>query len=212
VAIKALNLGADQYVNKIGNPETVYSELAHGIRTAVKGQKAEEEVRKSEAKYRGLVENVDIGIATIDLEGRYVFVNQTLCKMLGYSENEFIGRQFAEFLHPDDKKRMLELFSGSGEDPDRKLSLEFRVLHKNGDVIHMHSSPTAIIYKNKIVGFNAILSDVTEHKKAEKALQQSEEKYRRMLEQAPDLIVTVRARIPSPLLSTSQKATQHGNL
>ena len=45
VAIKALNLGANQYINKIGKPEAVYSELAHGIRTVVKGKKAEEELR-----------------------------------------------------------------------------------------------------------------------------------------------------------------------
>jgi PAS domain S-box-containing protein len=174
VAIKALNLGADQYVNKIGNPETVYSELAHAIRTAVKAKKAEEEVRKSEAKYRGLVENIGNGIATIDLDGRYVFVNQALCDMVGYSEKELIGKRFAEFLHPDDKKRMLELFSDSGKDPNRRLSIEFRVLHKNGHTVHMHSSPTPTLYNNKIVGFNAILSDITERKRIEEALRKSE--------------------------------------
>jgi DNA-binding response OmpR family regulator len=45
VAIKALNLGADQYINKIGKPEAVYGELAHGIHTVVKGKKTEEELR-----------------------------------------------------------------------------------------------------------------------------------------------------------------------
>jgi PAS domain S-box-containing protein len=311
VAIKALNLGADQYVNKIGYPEAVYSELSHGIRTVVKGKKAEEalkdiekeksavldsmselvihqdlkhrilwtnskaaesvnikveqvkgrychelwggsakpcigcpieeaiktgqpqqgeittpdgrvwfingspikdakgkitsivevvtniteqksaeeEVRKSEARYRGLVENIGNGIATTELEGRITFVNQALCEMIGYSEKELIGKPFADFLHPDDKKRMLQLFSDSGKDPNRKLSVEFRVLHKKGHIIHMCSSPNATIHNNKIVGFNAILSDVTEHKKAEEALQEAEEKYRRVVEQAPDSIM-----------------------
>jgi PAS domain S-box-containing protein len=189
VAIKALNLGADQYVNKIGNPETVYSELAHGIRTVVKGKKAEEEVRKSEAKYRGLVENIGNGIAIIDLEGRFGFVNQALCKMIGYSEKELIGRPFADFLHPDDKKMILQIFLDSWKNPGRKGSLEFRVIHKKGHTIHMHSSPTATRYKNKIIGFNAILSDITKLKLAERALQQSEERHRSMVEQAPDSIM-----------------------
>jgi len=78
VAIKALNLGADQYINKIGKPEAVYSELAHGISTVVKGKKAEEELRKSELKYRSLVENAGTGVATTDVEGRFVFVNEAL--------------------------------------------------------------------------------------------------------------------------------------
>jgi len=313
VAIKALNLGADQYVNKIGKPEAVYSELAHGICTVVKGKKAEEalresekeksaildsmselvshqdlkhrilwvnrkaadsvnmkaeqlkghychelwaksvnpctgcpiaeiiktgqpqqgeittpdgrvwsisgypikdangnvtsvvevvttiteqkkaeeELRKSEAKYRALVENIGNGIATTDLEGRFVFVNQALCEMIGYSEKELIGKPFADFLHPDDKKKILQIFLDSWKNPNKKISIEFRVIHKKGHIIHMYSSPTATLYKNKIVGFNAILSDITKHKLTEKALQESEENYRRMIEQAPDLIVTI---------------------
>jgi len=51
VAIKALNLGANQYFNKIGDPETVYCELAHGIRRAVEGKRAEEALKESEEKY-----------------------------------------------------------------------------------------------------------------------------------------------------------------
>jgi len=312
VAIKALNLGADQYINKIGKPEAVYSELAHGIRTVVKGKKAEEalrdsekeksavldsmselvihqdlkhrilwvnrkaadsvnmkveqlkgrychklwaksanpcaacpieetiksgqpqqgemttpdgrvwsisgypikdangnvtsavevtteittrkkaeeELRKSEAKYRGLVENIGNGIATTDFEGRFVFVNQALCEIVGYSEKELIGKPFADFLHSDDKKKMLQLFLDSWKNPSKKISIEFRVLHKKGHIIHMYSSPTITLYKNKIVGFNAILSDITKRKLAEKALQESEEKYRSVVEQAPDSIIT----------------------
>jgi PAS domain S-box-containing protein len=310
VAIKALNLGADQYVNKIGKPEAVYSELAHGIRTVVKGKKAEEalkdsekeksavldsmselvshqdlkhrilwtnrkaadsvnmkaeqlkgrychelwaksakpcaacpiedtiktgqpqqgeittpdgrvwsissypikdvngnttsivdvtteiteqkkaeeKLRKSEAKYRGLVENIGNGIATIDLEGRFVFVNQALCEIVGYSEKELIGKPFADFLHPDDKKNILQLFSDSGKTPNRRLSIEIRVLHKKGHIVHMYSSPSATLYENKIVGFNAILSDITEHKKAEEKLRESEGKFRNLAEKSPNMI------------------------
>ena len=52
VAIKALNLGADQYLNKTGDPEAVYCELAHSIRHAVQRRKAEDRVRDSEEQLR----------------------------------------------------------------------------------------------------------------------------------------------------------------
>jgi DNA-binding NtrC family response regulator len=55
VAIKALNLGANQYLNKTGEAETVYTELAHTITELAKTKKAEELLRLSEEKYRGLV-------------------------------------------------------------------------------------------------------------------------------------------------------------
>jgi PAS domain S-box-containing protein len=189
VAIKALNFGADLYFNKFGHPETVYGELAHGICTTVKSKQAEKELRKSENKYRSLVENAGTGIATTDLEGRFIFVNQALCNMTGYSEKELIGKPFADFLHPDDKERVLQIFLDSWKNPDRKLHIEFRVLHKKGHIVHMYSSPTATMYNNKIIGFNAIISDITERKKAEQALRESEEKWRCLTENSPDHIM-----------------------
>jgi DNA-binding response OmpR family regulator len=65
VAIKALNLGADGYFNKLGDPETVYSELAHGIRQALKITKGEEALRESEERYRLLFEQSPIGIGVV---------------------------------------------------------------------------------------------------------------------------------------------------
>jgi len=55
IAIKALNLGADQYLNKNGDPETVYSELAHAIRTSVERKKAEEALTESEEKLKAIL-------------------------------------------------------------------------------------------------------------------------------------------------------------
>jgi PAS domain S-box-containing protein len=189
VAIKALNLGADRYFNKIGDPETVYGELAIGIRRTVKFKQAEEELRKSEDKYRSLAENAGTGVATTDLEGKFNFVNQALCKMTGYSEKELIGKPFADFLHPDDKERILQAFLDSWKHPDLKIHIEFKALHKNGHIVHMYSSPTATVCNNKIVGFNAIVSDITERKKTEQALRESEEKWKSLMENSPDHIM-----------------------
>ena len=65
VAIKALNLGADAYINKQGNPETVYGELIHAIVKTVERKTAELLLARSESKYRKLVENTMQGIAII---------------------------------------------------------------------------------------------------------------------------------------------------
>lgn len=134
-------------------------------------KKAKDEVARSEAKYRSLVENTGQGVATTDLKGRFTYVNETLCKMIGYDEKELLGKNFADFLHPDEKKRILNLFWEVLKTLRRKrLHLEFRVIHKKGHVLHWYSSPTAFRHKGRILGFSAIITDITDRKKIEKVL------------------------------------------
>jgi len=154
-------------------------------------KKVEEELKESEIKYRSLVEDAGAGVATTDWKGRFTFVNKALCRMIGYSGKELIGKPFADFLHPDDKKKILKIFWTAFTRPKREVSLEFRVVHKKGHIVHMYSTPTITLYKNKVIGFNAIITDITERKQMEEALRKSREKYRSIVELAPDGIVAI---------------------
>ncbi len=86
VAVKALNLGADSYINKNGSPETVYCELADAINKTVERKKSRELLAKSESKYHALVENSLQGISILQAAPlRLVFANEAMGKILGYS-------------------------------------------------------------------------------------------------------------------------------
>jgi len=76
VAIKALNLGANQYLNKVGETETVFVELAHSITELAKTRRAEEKQYESEEKFRNLFEKANDGLVFVNLSGRIVDVNQ----------------------------------------------------------------------------------------------------------------------------------------
>ncbi len=147
-------------------------------------KKAEEKLKKSEIKYRSLVEDAAAGIATTDLRGKLTFVNNALCNMIGYSEKELTGKPFADFLHPEDKNIILQIFRNAIKHPEGGMPLEFRLIHKKGHTIYMYSKPTTLIYNNKIAGFNAIITDITEMKQVEEALHESEEKYRTLVEKS----------------------------
>ncbi len=138
----------------------------------------EDELRKSEAKYRSLIEDAGSGVAVTDMRGRFTYVNKALCKMIGYSEEEMIGKKFYEFLHPDDKKELVRKFLGAWRHPRRRYNLEYRVIHKDGHSVHMHSSPTLYILNHKIAGFQVIVNDISDRKKIEEELRKREEIYR----------------------------------
>jgi PAS domain S-box-containing protein len=133
-------------------------------------KRMEDDLLKSEAKYRGLVEHTYAGIVSVNLEGGFTFVNRGLCEMVGYSKNEILSRPFADFIHPDDREKALKLYQQVFTSHQEMAYFEFRAIHKSGRILHMGASPTAIIYENKLVGFNSIITDITERKEAEAQL------------------------------------------
>lgn len=164
------------------------------LKDVTERKKAEEALKESEEKYRSLVDNTGAGVAITDIEGRFTLVNKALCRMVGYSGSELMGQPFADFVHPDDIGRLLQLFRSSSEDPNAELHLEFRAVRKDGSVVHCYSSPTISRRDGEIAGFNAIIFDVTEHKRAEEALKSSEERFRLLAENAKDMIYRVRLK------------------
>ncbi len=137
------------------------------IRDITERHLAKVKLEESELKYRGLVEDAGAGVATTDLKGRFTFVNHALCRMLGYSKDEMIGKPFAEFLHPQDKPAIMKIFLGAIVKPGRPVDLEFRVFHKDGHTLHFYSKPTVSKKGKQLIGFNAIIEDITARKQGE---------------------------------------------
>jgi len=88
VAIKALNLGADRYIDKHGDPETVYYELAHAIRQAVDRKSTQIESLKRGAKLNAILESSPEAITVTDLDGNIVECNQATVDAYGGQSKE----------------------------------------------------------------------------------------------------------------------------
>jgi PAS domain S-box-containing protein len=190
VAIKALNLGADQYVNKIGDPETVYSELAHGIRTAVKGKKAEEEL----VRLASAAKMSPDGIMITDLEVKLLDVNEATLKRYGADDKtDLIGKHSIDFVVPEDREKVLVGVKEAFEKGYCKR-LECHLIIKDGSKIHVEMSLTIIKAQDgKPAGFVSVTRDITERKCMEKALQRSEERFRQVAENSGEWIWEVDA-------------------
>jgi len=190
IVIKALNLGADYYINKIGNPETVYSELAHSIRKTVKAKQAEEALKESEEKYRNLVELAPDSIMTFDMKGTITSANTASTLLSGYSKDELVGKNFTKIgpIRARDIPKYLQMLTSTlrGNVPK-----PFQVIyhHKDGTQRLGEVRFSFIKERGKTVGLQAIMRDTTESRKAEEAVKESEEKFKNIFESAGDGLI-----------------------
>ena len=149
---------------------------------AAESKQADETCRIADEDFRRIVEKANAGIVISDLRGRFIFVNEALCRMIGYSKEELIRRPFKDFLHPDDKKRMWKIFLSGLKNFSREMDLEFRGLHKKGHIVWMHCKTSVLLHKRKLVGFFGVIADITKQKRTEIALHDSENKYRMIID------------------------------
>ncbi|MBI2572093.1 MAG: PAS domain S-box protein [Candidatus Schekmanbacteria bacterium] len=107
-----------------------------GVVTDISDQKrAEELLRTSEERYRASFERAGVGIAHLTVNGRYIWVNEKFCEILGYSRDEILGRTFQHITHPDDLVSNLDNHRRLVAGQCATFSMEKRYLNKNGECV-----------------------------------------------------------------------------
>jgi PAS domain S-box-containing protein len=142
--------------------------------------RAEEELRKSEKKYRDLVENINDVIYACDTHGVITYVSPVIKPLTGYDPSEIIGRTFSDIIHKEDVEYSTEMFycimSGNS------YPYECRIVTKSGDIRWIRSFGRPIFENDSIKGVQGVLTDITGSKRAEEAIRESEEKYRTFMQ------------------------------
>ena len=151
-------------------------------------KQAQEALRKSEEQYRAVFDNAGIGIDLLDRDGKIVKMNPALLHLLGYREEELSQRSFLEITHPDDREisnRNLEALVTGGTDSYR---LEKRYLRKDGSIVWVDLWTSTVRGANgEHAGTVGVIQDITQRKRAEAALKESEEKFRNVVENMQDV-------------------------
>jgi PAS domain S-box-containing protein len=145
-------------------------------------ESSEDNLRMSMERYRALVENVDGVIYVVEPQGKITYVSPAVERMLGYSVEEILGQSVYQFLHPDDisllETRLRKALDG------RSKPNEFRFIDKGGIVHFIRTYGRPIIEGGELKGLNGIMVDITDQKKAEAALKESEERLNLAIEGA----------------------------
>ncbi|TMI20094.1 MAG: PAS domain S-box protein, partial [Betaproteobacteria bacterium] len=145
-----------------------------------KQRHAELALSASEALYRQTFELATAGIAHVDLSGRFMKVNRRLCEILGYGEQELIGRPVKEISHPEDRNLTdsQRMRVRSGEKPS--VRFEKRYLRKSGAIVWVDLSVALACDASGVPQYEiALFDDITERKKAEAALREAHEELKR---------------------------------
>jgi PAS domain S-box-containing protein len=133
---------------------------------------AEQKLRRSEEQYRNLVHSINDIIYELDEKANFTFISPSSLQVIGYTEEEVIGKSFFSFIYPEDLPHLMNAFQNL---PFKKYNyLEYRYIHKDNSVHWGRSSTTPHIAEGTLIGASGIFTDVTERKVAEIELKKRE--------------------------------------
>ena len=150
-------------------------------------KRVEEALRESEERYRSLFEGSRDAIYTSSQQGEILDANQSMLDLFGYSREEIIGLKAREtYVHPEDRLKFQQKIEREGFVRDYEIKL------RKKDGREMDCLLTATVRRTgdgNILGYQGIIRDITERKRAEEALKESELKYRTLIESSTDAIL-----------------------
>jgi PAS domain S-box-containing protein/uncharacterized repeat protein (TIGR01451 family) len=173
VGLAAISRGAQDYLVKGAFDGKI---LGRVINFALERKKAEIQLLESEQKYLSLIENIPMGVSIVQ-NGKIIFTNPGMEKITGYSPDELLSLDGFELIHPADRARVRKYYAAriqSGKGPD---SYSLRIKTRDGSIrwldrlvvsMAWHNEPAVLVLDN----------DITERKKVEDALRDSETQFR----------------------------------
>ena len=167
VAIRALNLGSNRYINKQGAPETVYTELVSGVIQAVEHSKTQSLLQMSNERFSLLSTATYEGIGFSE-EGKIVDANNQLENMLGYDHSELLGLNVVDLISPESRDFVQGRIKSGAEGP-----YECLMVKKDGSVLPVEVRAKNMTYKGHL-GRVCTIRDITDRKKAEEERESSE--------------------------------------
>ncbi len=158
------------------------------IGSAMERRLSEDIIKESEEKYRLITENANDMIGILNDRFEWEYINEeTFLKVLGYSNEDLIGKSSLLFVHPEDirrtaRKLRIGFKTGIGSD-------ELRFRGRNGDYVWLETKGSTFTNRNGELKALLISRDISERKKAEERIRNSERKYRHLYENSPNAIV-----------------------
>jgi PAS domain S-box-containing protein len=186
VVIAALNNGANFYLQRGGEPRTLFTELSHVIQQAVLMRRTQMTLADQEQRYHDLRNANDL-IQSVTPDGHFLFVNKKWLDTLGYQEHDLPNLTIFDIIHKDSLAHCMVVFQRviSGEDVGI-IDAAFRT--RDGKKVFVEGMATCKMVEGKPQFTRGIFKDVSDRKLAETALKESEARYRNVVEDQTEFI------------------------
>jgi PAS domain S-box-containing protein len=158
---------------------------------------------QKEQQYRYLIENSTDGIYRTDLNGRFVFANNALNTILGYTVEEILNKQYYRFVHPDYRIKALRFYHQQLKERISSTYFEFPALRKDGSEAWLGQNVQLVLQGNDVVGFQAMVRNITQRKLAEAEIMKTLEKERQLGELKSRFVSMVLHELRTPLTGIS---------
>lgn len=154
------------------------------VRDITERKQIEAALRESERRFRILFEHAGVGVAQIDsITGQFIQVNQKYCDIVGYTRQEMQRLDFQSITHPDDLQADLDLMERLKKGQIPEFALEKRYFRKDGSLVWVNLIVTPLWRLGQSPDTHiAVVHDITERKRAENELRESEKRFRVLFE------------------------------
>jgi PAS domain S-box-containing protein len=150
------------------------------------GIKAQEALKASEEKYRRILQTIEEGYYEVDTAGNHTFFNDSLCRIYGYSSEEMLDANFRKLNDKEGAQQLYKAYRKIYETGEPIKAFDWQIIRKDGSKRHVEASASLMKDgRGKPIGFRGMVRDVTEHKIAEKALEEEKERFQILVEESP---------------------------
>lgn len=172
-------VGASDYIQK-NTPQSI---LLSKVGTFVSLRRREKELIQSENKYRAILEGIHEAVYQVDLEGNFTFFTPQMEAMLRYDPSTLAGMNFKQYMSPETAETVFAAFHQVFKTANTHTAIDWELIRADGSVCYVENSVSLVYDKDgKKIGFRGIVRDISERKESELQLQNSEDRYKTLIE------------------------------